>query len=103
MSTPAKLQFEEGEVARVSVRFANNGVAVSPSEKKLEVHPPGGVTYEVSADEIHPVERGGAEVTGEFYADITFTAPGMWKWRWEGSGDITAVARGRQWVEARNI
>ncbi len=84
--------YDVGDEARVSVDFTDiAGSAADPTTVTLKVKKPSGamVIYTYADDEVTKSS------TGNYYKDIPLDESGIWLYRWEGTGAVTAAGEGK--------
>lgn len=92
--------FITGSPKRTSAKFTNllTGAAYDPDSVVLVVLSPDGTEtrYVFGVDAI--IVR---DAEGAYHADLVFSLPEMWNWRWEGTtGRLVAQAEDFQYVTA---
>lgn len=101
--------YTRGSKVRVSIAFVDESeAAADPSSVVLTVlapkavggTPPGETrTYTYNSGDGVIVKDG----TGEFHADITTDANGIWRWRWAGTGGNAQAAAEGSFIVASNV
>lgn len=85
-------QYDQGAMINLSGTFTNStGGAANPTSVLLRVKPPTGATVVVT-----PTLTG----TSTYYYNYTATLAGVYYYRFEGSGNVVAVADGQFTVNA---
>lgn len=72
-----------GQTLRVPVEFRIGDTLVDPTDVKFLYEIGGTVTALVFGTDDELIK----EATGKYYLDLLIDAPGIWKWRFEGSDD----------------
>lgn len=85
--------YDIGDQVRLSVTFAaDDGVATDPTVVTLIYAGPTGSEIELTYDGENAMTR---DDVGSYYVDIVPQAAGTWRYRWSGSGTVTAADEGR--------
>lgn len=84
--------YDLGDQVRLSATFTDvDGAAVDPTVITVKYAAPDGsvtdLTYGVDLNVTQ-------DATGVFYVDFVPSAAGVWSYRWESSGTVTAAAEG---------
>jgi hypothetical protein len=84
--------YDVGDLVRIATDpvFSVGGTPTDPTAVSLQVRTPAGVVTEYT----YALGQVTKAATGSYYADVSVTAPGLWYWRWEGTGAATAAAEG---------
>jgi hypothetical protein len=82
------MAYDIGDSLRITVTFTGlDGAVADPTTVVLRLRAPDGTTTMPSVTKTS---------TGVYFADLTLTASGEWKYRWIGTGgDCTAADEGR--------
>lgn len=89
-----------GDKIRVTVVFAVSGVSTDPTTVTIRYKTPQDIiTSWVYLTDIQVVKSS----TGTYYADISVTEGGLWKFRWEGTGTAHGANQSTFTVVASNI
>lgn len=93
--------YDIGDLVRVSVVFKNVAdAATDPTNVSLKYRKPDGtVTTLVYLTDVALVK----DSTGNYHADISATAAGVWTYKFLGTGAVQAVEEGRFFVQASVI
>jgi len=94
---------QEGSEVRLTCEFRDpfDGYSpVDPETVKVAWLTPGGSYTEKTYGTDPEVVRDG---TGQYHLDILANAGGTWKYRWWGTGTVTAAAEGKFEVAAREV
>lgn len=84
--------YDTGDQVRIEVRFTDDdGQPADPTVVKLFYAGPGTET-ELTYDGVSTIVREGV---GSYYVDIVPQMPGTWRYRWQGSGTVTAAGEER--------
>ena len=94
--------YDVGDVVRVSAAFTNaSDVAADPTTVKLYYRDPSdGTITELEYGQDAEIVK---ESTGNYYADLEPDAAGVWFYKWEGSGSVTATVEGFYKVRESNV
>lgn len=85
--------YDIGDQVRLSVAFSDDeGAAVDPTVVTLTYAGPGGSEIELTYDGENALTRDGP---GSYYVDIVPQTAGTWRYRWAGSGAVTAATEGQ--------
>lgn len=85
--------YDIGDQVRLSVVFTDaNDTAVDPTLITVRYIKPGGSEIAVDYDGLTAVVRDGA---GAYSLDLVTDTAGVWRYRWESSGTVTAAVEGR--------
>ena len=86
----------KGQTVHLSVAFTVSGTATDPTTVTLRIQTPAGVDT--------PYTWAGGTVTkdatGVFSKDIVASESGVWVYRWEGTGAVSATDEDRFFVQA---
>lgn len=91
---------DQGDVPRLRVNYAllsatdGTAFAVDPTSVTLEVRRPDLVT-------ITPTVL--SDATGSYYADLTLHMPGVWRFKWESTGQAAGVEEGIYFARPNNV
>lgn len=89
--------YDLGDQVRLSAVFSDaDGYAIDPTVITVKYAAPGGSVTDLTYDVDLSVTRDG---TGSYYVDFVPTIPGVWAYRWQSSGTITAAAEGQLMVK----
>ena len=94
--------YDIGDAVRISAAFTNTSdVATDPTTITLNYRDPsdGSITTLVYGVDGEVVK----ESTGNYYADLEPDAAGVWFYKWEGSGSVTATVEGFYKVRESNV
>lgn len=99
--------YTRGSKVRVSVSFVDaSDVAADPSTVTLTVLAPKAVGGTPPGEQ-HSYAYGDGVIVkdgvGEYHADITTDANGLWRWRWEGTGGNADAATEGSFIVASNV
>ena len=85
--------YDAGDQVRISVAIADDeGRATDPTVLSfLYLDPTGALTTLTYGED----EAVGREDAGGYYVDLVPNRPGIWSYRWECSGTVTAAVEGR--------
>lgn len=86
----------QGNLVEVKATFTNSmtGIAVEPSVVLFSLRRPDGSIEKPSATN---------DGTGLWHANIIVGLPGRWRYRWAGTGVVTAATEGAFWVANSEI
>jgi hypothetical protein len=83
--------YEVGDLVRLSAEFRIGSTLTNPTSVVVTLKDPDGTTTSPSA-----VNDG----TGLYYADVTLNKPGVWHYRFQGTGAVQKSGRGHVNVAA---
>jgi hypothetical protein len=83
--------YDEGDLVRLTAAFTVASVATDPTTVTLKVKDPSGnvTTYTYALAEVTK------DSTGNYHKDITIDEPGVWYYRWIGTGTVVAADEAR--------
>ena len=85
--------YDIGDQVRITVEIADaDGRAVDPTVLTCSYRDPAGVVTELTYGEDEAVGR---LEQGSYYVDLVANRSGIWPYRWECSGTVTAATEGR--------
>lgn len=77
--------YDKGDAVRLNASFTIGGVATNPTNILLRIKDQSGNETIVTTGTISELS------TGNWFYDVQVTGSGQWWYRWEGSGNLTAV------------
>lgn len=87
--------YDVGDVVTLSATFRDeDGALADPTIVTLLVETPSGDVNEVTAS---------SASTGLYSTDVLITESGVWRMRWESSGNPTAAEEGRFYVRPQRV
>lgn len=89
------MTYYPGHVLRFSTTFTVSGTPTDPSTVTLTVAGPASSTSYLYGTDAEVIKSG----TGAYYADITLSSAGVWRWRWVGTGAAANPDEGSVTVE----
>lgn len=88
-------QYERGTKIGLRAEFKRApGIPADPTTIKLRILPPGGGPDDDTAHEYSVDELVIREDVGIYRYALTPQEAGLWRYRWEGTGDVEAAAEG---------
>ncbi len=85
--------YDVGDQVRITVDIADaDGRAIDPTALTFSYRDPANVVTELTYGEDEAVSRKGL---GSYYVDLVANRAGIWPYRWECSGTVTAAVEGR--------
>lgn len=94
--------YDKGDAVRLAVQFKTiDEVNTDPTVITLTVKKPGlGTLTFTSASSPSMIIRTGA---GAYYLDLALDVAGVWRFKWFGSGALTAAEEGQIFVRASSV
>lgn len=85
-------KYDIGDQVRIEVVFTDeDGAGADPSVIVCKYRRPNGNTTTLEYGDGEGVTR---DSEGSYYVDVVTDMPGVWAYRWEGTGVLTAAAEG---------
>lgn len=92
MTMRATNTYDVGDQIELSVVFTTaEGAAADPTVVTVQIKDPAGNVTTLEYGESEQVER---DETGVYLLDLVADQPGVWAYRWAGTGALTAAAEG---------
>lgn len=91
--------YDVGDQVRVTATFKDlDGDAVDPTTVTVKYQKPGGSVVTVASESVTN------SATGVYFTDLTIdNSPGVWRYRFEGTGALVAAEGGTFYVTASDL